>query len=246
MDVVGVDGCKTGWFAVRLSGAGQFEATKFKTFQELVGYYADADLILVDIPIGLPEDAEPRKCDLEARKHLGPRASSVFPAPTRQAAIQAKRKPTDYDAACKEELRYAGKKLSKQAFAIAPKIAEVDAVVQETRRLGRPPIREIHPEVCFWALNGKRPMQHSKKEPQGKSERTALLQSHEPLTSRIIDKALRAFLRKDVAEDDIVDALAAAVTASHGHGGLQSLPYVPFLDAKDLPMEMVYWVPPRP
>ena len=242
-DVVGVDGCKAGWFAVRLSGVGQVMPTKFKTFKELVGYYAGADLILVDIPIGLPEDAEPRECDLMARKLLGPRRSSVFPAPTRQAASQANKAPHDYIAACKVQLHHAGNCLSKQAFAIAPKIAEVDALMLEGKQNGFPPIREIHPEVCFWALNEKSPMQYGKKEAQGKAERNALLQSYESQTPRVIAKALREFLRRDVAEDDVLDAMVAVVTASHGHGALQTLPYAPDLDAKGLPMEMVYWVP---
>jgi len=36
----------------------------------------------IDIPIGLPE-SEPRWCDVEARSMIGPRRSSVFPAPLR-------------------------------------------------------------------------------------------------------------------------------------------------------------------
>ena len=36
-------------------------------------------------------------------------------------------------------------------------------------------IREVHPEVCFTALNAGQPMQHNKKKPEGAAERSALL-----------------------------------------------------------------------
>ena len=245
-DVVGVDGCKAGWLAVRLYGVGLYETKVFETFEELVSHYKDADLILVDIPIGLPEDTNPRECDPEARKVLGQRRSSVFPAPTRQAVIQARKAPKDYAAACQKQLSVAGNCLSMQAFAIAPKIGEVDALLLEKKPIGLPPIREIHPEVCFWALNGKKPMQHPKKQIQGKIERGTLLGSCDPQSPKIIDTALKKYPRSAVAEDDVLDALAAAITASHGHGALQTIPYAPSLDAKGLPMEMVYWVPPSP
>lgn len=57
----------------------------FAEFGQLLDYYQAADLILVDIPIGLPECPERRSCDGEARRKLGrPRGSSVFTTPTRQ------------------------------------------------------------------------------------------------------------------------------------------------------------------
>ena len=51
----------------------------------------------------------------------------------------------------------------------------------------------------------------------------------------------------DVARDDILDALAAAVTAYKGctQGPLQTLPEIPQYDPEYplLRMEMVYWIP---
>ena len=94
---VGVDGCKAGWFSVGLDRDG-FEAKVFCTFSDLLAHYRDAKLILVDIPIGLPEGKGGRDCDREAREKLGrPRASSVFPTPTRQTVQQASRAPKDYE-----------------------------------------------------------------------------------------------------------------------------------------------------
>ena len=66
------------------------ETAVFPTFGELLAHYAGAKLILVDIPIGLPESKGGRDCDRKARKLLGRRsASSVFPTPTRQTVQQA-------------------------------------------------------------------------------------------------------------------------------------------------------------
>ena len=246
-DVVGVDGCKAGWFAVRLFGLSQFETTMFESFEELVEYCDDADLILVDIPIGLPDDEKPRDCDVEARRRLGPGASSrVFPVPTQQGAEQARRAPKDFDAFCRVQLRYTGKKLSQQTFAIAPKIAEVDSVLRDLPLKRRARIREVHPEICFWALNGEHQLRFSKKASakKGYCERMTLLQQFEPLTDTIADRASGRYRRKDVGWDDIADALVAAVTGYYGSNSLQTLPVDPPRDAKGLPMEMVFWVPP--
>lgn len=50
----------------------------------------------IDIPIGLPPD-RPRHCDITARALLGPRRSSVFPAPVRNVIAA-----DSFDLACTE------------------------------------------------------------------------------------------------------------------------------------------------
>ena len=169
---VGVDGCPYGWFSVGLDNCEGYEVQVFKTFGELLDHYGDARLVLVDIPIGLPQGGEGRDCDREARKLLGrPRGSSVFPTPTRPTVIQAAAAPEDYGGAAAIERRFAGKGISKQAFAIAPKIAEVDKLMQDRGVSATPPVREVHPEVCFWALNNRQPMRSRKKVREGERER---------------------------------------------------------------------------
>ena len=129
-EFVGVDGCRSGWFSVGFDGNGCYELKVFPAFSELLAYYCDAKLVLVDIPIGLPMGPERRECDSKARKLLDHRRSSVFSAPTRQTVEQAAESPGDYKCANVTELRFAGKGISKQAFAIAPKIAEVDELLR--------------------------------------------------------------------------------------------------------------------
>ena len=89
IEFVGVDGCPAGWFSVGFERNGGYEVNVFASFGELLDHYSDAGLVLVDIPIGLPEGPERRECDSLARKLLGRRGSSVFPSPTRQTVEHA-------------------------------------------------------------------------------------------------------------------------------------------------------------
>ena len=243
---VGVDGCTAGWFSVGLEGIGGYECKVFKTFGELLHYYGSSVLILVDIPIGLPEKPGSRDCDREARKLLGkPRSNSVFSTPTRQTSERAAQFPEDYRSACRVERKCANAKkgISKQTFAIAPKIAEVDKILAARDVKSTPRVREVHPELCFWAFNNCKPMTFSKKTKEGKgiNERLYVLKRVEPRAEDIFKRSCSKFLRKDVARDDILDALVAALTAYLGHDNLQAVPKAPQIDAKKLPMEMVYW-----
>ena len=137
----------------------------------------------------------------------------------------------------------AGKGISRQAFAIAPKIAEVDEAMRDRGAGAAPEVREVHPEVLFWALNDDEPMAFSKKRRQGRDERLCVLQRYERRSLKILDRASCEFRRKVVAKDDIIDALAAAVVAYRHHALLRTLPDCPPKDARGLPMEIVYPAP---
>jgi predicted RNase H-like nuclease len=82
LHVVGVDGCKCGWIAAKY--APDIDRLTFAThadFSSLLLSYPEAASIAVDIPIGLIDCLLPRPCDMIARRHIGSRSSSVFPAP---------------------------------------------------------------------------------------------------------------------------------------------------------------------
>ena len=79
-----------------------------------------------------------------------------------------------------------------------------------------------------------------KKSSEGREERLRLLRKLDKATDTIVDAALDRFLRREVATDDILDALVAALTADRNLGELGSLPGEPQMDAYGLPMEMVY------
>jgi predicted RNase H-like nuclease len=234
MNYIGVDACKKGWFAVSINppGAG-CKIGLFETFGDLWNSIQGKVLVLVDIPIGLPDSGK-RQCDVEARKLLKKRASSVFPVPCRQALDAA-----TYNAACRINQKWLGVKLSVQTWNIAGKIREVDDLLCKNRK-ARQCVRESHPEICFRALAGGRPMVHYKKRDRGFSERLNLLKSVHPITEKITQFAINGFLRKDLARDDILDAIALAVSASAGVNALVSIPDNPPRDVMGLPMEITY------
>jgi predicted RNase H-like nuclease len=189
-------------------------------------------LIAIDIPIGLPIE-EPRACDKEARNLLGwPRRTGVFSPPAR-LALGAR----NYREALCLNRNALGVGISMQAFCIMPKIREVDAVMNRDRQRYVP---EVHPEVTFTQLNGA-PMFHNKKTAAGRAGRIAVLNRFIPLVTDEWLVRQRSSLPRiaSAAPDDLVDALACLVTASHIHkgcgqrlGGIQR-------DDKKLLMEIV-------
>lgn len=236
---VGVDGCSAGWFYVEIEPSGTFRHGVVKNLRELIPDPPQFARIFVDIPIGLPDGRHERKCDREARRVLGKRRSSVFRVPAR-AVLAA----DDYREANRVSRMETGTGLTKQAFGILDKCREVDQLLRDHPTV-RPVIREIHPEVCFWAFAGRRPMEHSKKEDDGFQERVEVLKRVRPEAAHDIERTLGEFKPngKDVARDDAVDAMAAALTAGARPAALRTLPAKPSRDAFRLPMEMVYVAP---
>ena len=235
MKVVGADCCSGGWFAVSIIDGVEWKTSIFPDIITLWKNSKDTSLILIDIPIGLREKGtKERLCDIEARKLLGrKRAMSVFPVPCR-GALYAQ----NYKEACSINERITGRKLTIQTWNIIPRIREVDVLISKEIS-ARSKIREIHPEVCFWALWGE-PMKYSKKIDLGFFERKELLKSIFPYTDDIINHSLYTYRRKEVKKDDILDALVAAVTATGGSDALASIPQRPEIDKKGVTMEMVY------
>ena len=233
---VGVDGCKKGWFAVKLTDGLEWEVKVFEDINALWAEFHDAAVILIDIPIGLKDEGlNERECDVAARKLLGKkRASSVFRPPCRKAVH------SPIDKASKINFNLTKRQLPLQTLNILSKIGEVDALLSKDKS-ARQIIREIHPEICFWALSGGRPMQYSKKKQDGFFERESILRSVCPNTEAIVNETLTAYRRSGVARDDIIDALAVAVTAKIGFNRLLTIPEIPQIDSKGLRMEMVYF-----
>ena len=239
MVYVGVDACKAGWFAVMITEEAYCKVDVFPDISSLWNQCKDARLILIDMPIGLWEsNSDERACDREARKLLGPkRGSSVFPVPCRDAVYASAEEASEINK------RKTGRRLSQQVLAIIPKIKQVDQLLT-SNKTARKRIKEIHPEICFWAFTDGRPMIHSKKRGKGFSERMEVLLSIYPHTREIVDYTLQKYLRREVAKDDILDALVAAVTASKEGQGLSTIPENPGKDSKGLAMEMVYFIKP--
>jgi predicted RNase H-like nuclease len=189
----------------------------------------------VDIPIGLPNaNQTPRNCDVEARRILGPRRSSVFPAPIREILDDK-----TYEQANIRSKKLTGKGISKQTYGIIPKIIEVDQSLQLNLKSSKI-VKEAHPEVCFLSLSNGKPMQYNKKTQDGFTERIEILKKYWKPSEKAIAEAFLWYSGYHVARDDIVDALVLAIVATHSKSELVSIPKKKHLDDHKLPMQMIY------
>ena len=252
-EFVGVDWAGCGWFSVGFVGDVEYTVRAFVEFEDLLTYYQGARLILVDIPIGLPPGPERRECDAGARSFVGNRRSSVFTTPTRRTIAYSRQHPDDTAGIKCAELRHTAgsrdgpRSLSSQTIGIMRQIANVDDVLLAPNRPHVPQVREVHPEVLFRAMKGAE-LRHPKKIDSkindiGIEERVTILTKLEPRTTAIREAARQKYSKKQVGDDDILDALAAAITAYRGHNNLQEVHGSGARDAHGLTMEMVYWMP---
>ena len=192
--IIGVDGCRGGWLVAADGGDGTTEVAVHRTFADVLAL--GADLVAVDIPIGLPA-VGPRACDVAARRRLGRRGSSVFPAPVR-AVLGAR----DHADALARSRAASGRGLSVQAWNLVPKIIEVDERVAPGDA-----VVEVHPELSFATLAGG-PLGSGKKELAGRTERLALLRPGFPDVAERLDAR-----PPGCAADDVLDAYATLWTA---------------------------------
>ncbi|WP_425259827.1 DUF429 domain-containing protein [Rubrivivax sp. RP6-9] len=205
----------------------------FTSMRELLAFHSEASRVLVDIPIGLPwKECPARPCDVLARQKLGHRHVCVFAAPSR-AAYQAASKAE----ARERNLAELGKSLSEQALGICAKVAEVDALLLSDTRAR---VREIHPEVCFWAMNNGSPMDDAKTTRAGVQARLELLSRRLPQVTDFLARVQAETPRSQVKADDVLDALAGYLTARADDTALCALRGEPSHDLEGLPMEMLY------
>jgi predicted RNase H-like nuclease len=209
--VAGIDGCRGGWCLA--IGAVATDSIRIKcqvisTFADAVAAASGASDIAVDIPIGLTESGA-RACDQIARRALGSRWMCVFRAPPRPVLATA----SYAEANMLNRSLYDGKGMSQQAYCIKDKIAEVDRYLRANP--GSPDrIWEVHPELCFKALNEGAPVLIRKGKPEGLRERRALLSRLVIDLEQTIDQALESAPRSVVKEDDVLDAIVGCVTAA--------------------------------
>lgn len=233
----GVDGCRRGWVVAAIDPTYSVLYLKVqRTFGEVILQCCDAELTLVDIPIGLPsaQHAKDRSCDYEARRLLKPKGAAVFPVPTREAVWSS-----NYHEACEQNKKILHKGLSRQSWAISSKIREVDAVFRLVPQL-QTRIRETHPELCFRLLNSRGPVESPKKKPEGQNIRRNLLSRCLKNADGAVREARSCYAASRVKTDDFLDALAAAVVARMAADQeVGSLPSRAEYDACGLRMEMV-------
>lgn len=234
MQLIGIDGCRAGWVAACSDET--LASVSFAIVERLETLIAETEggqtLIMIDIPIGLPENGA-RECDRAARRRLGaPRGSSVFAAPCRSALAA-----TSYAEACGLNRRARNVAVSLELYNILPKIREADTVITPTRQAW---IRESHPEVIFAVLAGGKPgLLSRKKTADGERERLDLLAGLLPRFDPVAERLRLG--RAAVARDDIVDAAACLVAASRWMRGEAAVLPADAIehDARGLRMEIV-------
>ena len=234
MWVAGVDGCRGGWICVsRNTRTGETRFARVDRTRELLDLVPQPEILCVDIPIGLA-DRGGRECDRLARVLLGrPRASSVFPAPIRPALEAA-----DREEASRITARIDGRRVPSQAFGLFAKIRAMDELLR-ANPAARERIREVHPELSFWAWNGRQAIREGKKTRAGKQSRLRLVEAW--LGPGVLAAARVGSRRSELADDDILDAAAVLWTATRiADGTARILPDGPRRDATGLRMEIVY------
>ncbi len=209
--VGGLDGCPGGWVLATVpvdDRAGErFDVTVLSSLAPVVAALTSGRMVCaaIDIPIGLAP-REPRACDLAARRLLGPRRSSVFPAPARDV-LGAR----SYEEACARSRRACGKGISRQLYNILDKIRTVDAL--QSPRLQRQ-LFEMSPELSFATLTGA-PMPANKRTPAGRADR------EQALRSAFGDRSAPEVPPAGAKRDDVLDALVGAWTARRRAAGRQ-------------------------
>ena len=228
---VGIDWMKPYWLAAEIRG-NEICIRKLSNITEINNYYLTADTVLIDIPIGLPENAveNTARPDREARNMLPTeRKPTIFPVPCRQAI----NKDSYADASAQNE-QVLGKKLTSQSFAFSKMVRQVDEFLLE-EKYWQNRLVESHPEMAFQRLNGGNGLAHSKHTEAGIQERIAIVQKHgiDPIP------LFAGFSPKQY--EDVLDALCLAVSAKLGcENGFQTIPENPNCDSRGLKMQMAF------
>lgn len=205
--VAGADGCEAGWFVVlwHLDTRAVRRRT-VGTIDDLLTLPESPTIIAVDMIVGCPDRGVPggRSCDWAARDLLGhPRGTSVFSPPAYEALWME-----SYESAVRRN-RATGPEapgLSKQTYYLFPKLRDVAEEITPPRQEH---IKEVHPELSFYAMNGNAPVEESKHTEAGRARRRALLAEHELPYGSTPTAGLTV--------DDINDAHAACWTARRIH-----------------------------
>lgn len=220
--IAGVDGCKNGWIAV-IKDANGLTTRVLRSDEALLALFRECAVIAIDIPIGLSADGG-RLCDHHARRFLGgKRAASVFPAPLRPLLAAS-----TYAEANSISRNVQQRGISKQCWAIVPKIAQIDEILQRHYEV-RGRVYEVHPEISFraWAQSDM-PSKHSA---EGLAARRKLAEEH---FGALPDTP------KHVHENDLLDAVAALWTAERIFAGIHRELGDAHVDRTGLAMRIVY------
>lgn len=227
MKIAGVDGCHFGWVVASRINENIPQIQLFEDFQCVLNSFADFDVIVVDMPIGLVslrENNGRRKADTEAKCILSKvgRSGSIFYPPVQEVLDELSVQQTiyndeNYKEACIVSKKKTGRLLSRQTFGLLKKIKEIDEIDEKKMKN----VWEFHPEIT-WIKTCSIASISYKKTREGYEQRLKCLCDRlgiidEKLTS-LIEQARKKHC-KDVAKDDILDALAGLLVAKRIFSG---------------------------
>lgn len=231
--IASADGCRAGWVVAMTARWPARNTPRLELcagLADLLRLTHGCQAVVVDIPLGLPQDGQRREGDALAKKLLGRNHPRVFFTPPRSLLDSS-----DYQEFNREHRRqFAGKGISQQAFCLLPKLREADQAMTAQRQSI---VREFHPELVWQRLAGE-PLP-SKHKPGGLAARWRLLKGLVPDHARL--RAWRTEAGSAVKEDDLLDALVGLDLAHRlatNPARATCLPGTPPRDARGLRMEI--------
>ena len=198
-NIIGMDGCSAGWFTTKIADK---QSLIFNIIEDLNDDYlkkSNLSHIGIDIPLYLSKTGK-RRAEIEARFLLKKRACTIFSPPTFNV-LRAK----NYIDACEINFKECGNRISKQSWNLFPKIKEAQKFL-ENNLICQVGIFEVHPELSFMAMNDMKVIEFGKKTNDGFKMRYLLLKKFFPKFN--FEEVRAKFKKKDVADDDILDAVA--------------------------------------
>ena len=201
---IGIDGCKDGWVAVYCP-VSDFKKAKSRYYEKLSllgNDFNETSLGIIDIPIGLEFDKPDRSCDIEARKFLGRRSTTVFSPPCLEA-IYSK----SYEEAKVINKKRTGKSISKQSWFLSKKILETKHFIESGNNLN---LKEGHPECSFAEYVGV-PILENKKSMRGIFKRLDILNK---LNFNLPNLVAMLPKKAGIRIDDLFDATILCWTAN--------------------------------
>lgn len=222
--VAGVTPCRGGWLVASAKVQGTVFALddpiRLPTFIEVVDQRPAYAAVALNAPVGYRSEAElgGRTCDAEARLLLGRRGGSIKNAPVRLDGTR--------------DIDLLPDRLDAISRTLLHRYREVASEMAPFRQRT---IHEVHSDLCFYQLNGEKPMQHSKQTDAGRNERAALLEQKVPGVERILAADIPG-----VPTSHLLDVAALVWTARRilSRAGVR-IPIDPEWDEQGLRMEII-------
>jgi len=217
---MGIDGCRGGWVIASMPA----DSSRVVDIEIEVAPRLEAPLLngelsvaLIDMPVGLLSERS-RQIETLARRALPGQASTVFNVPVADAVYAS-----SYPEASALNARHTGKKLSKQAWYLCPKIRELNELLAAQPSLASK-VFESHPEIVYRQWVGQR--LPKKKTAEGERARVEFLRSVGVPVDRLVRDVGTRYPKRMVLIDDVLDALVLLLLATRPSRDLDPAPQI--------------------